>query len=133
MMAAVNPDLRYRRLWLFIGYGLIATVVYLSLTGTPVQIDTGLPYQDKLMHALAYFALTFWFLQIYHIRHHRFGWVVFFIGLGLLLEYLQGFDPNRYSETGDMLANALGAVVAVMLSATRLRFMLVNFERHVIR
>ena len=133
MMAAVNPDLRYRRLWLFIGYALVAMVIYLSLTSSPVHIDTELPYQDKLFHALAYFGLTFWFLQIYHIRHHRFGWVVFFIGLGLLLEYLQGFDPNRYSETGDMLANALGAVVAVMLSATRLRFMLVNFERFVTR
>lgn len=133
MMVEVNPVLRYRRLWLFIGYALIAIVVYLSLTSSPVHINTGLPYQDKLLHALAYFGLTFWFLQIYHIRHHRFGWVIFFIGLGLLLEYLQGFDPERYSETGDMFANALGVVAAVMLSRTRFRFILANFERRVTR
>ena len=132
-MVELNPDLRYRRLWLFIGYALIAIVVYLSLTSSPVHIDTELPYQDKLLHALAYFGLTFWFLQIYHIRQHRFGWVIFFISLGLLLEYLQGFDPKRYSEAGDMFANALGVVAAVMLSGTRLRFILVNFERRVIR
>ena len=132
-MVEVNPDLRYRKLWLFIGYALIAVVVYLSLTSSPVHIDTELPYQDKLLHALAYFALTFWFLQIYHIRQHRFGWVIFFVSLGLLLEYLQGFDPKRYSEAGDMFANALGVVAAVMLSGTRFRFMLVNFERRVIR
>ncbi|NNL06456.1 MAG: hypothetical protein HKO86_01940, partial [Gammaproteobacteria bacterium] len=59
-MAEVNPDLRYRRLWLFIGYALVAMVIYLSLTSSPVHIDTELPYQDKLFHALAYFALTFW-------------------------------------------------------------------------
>ena len=133
MMAETNPDLRYRKLWLFIGYALIALVVYLSLTSSPVHIDTELPYQDKLLHVLAYFGLTFWFLQIYHIRRHRFVWVVIFTGLGLLLEVLQGFDPNRYSEAGDMLANALGVVAAVMLSTTRLRFMLANFERRVTR
>ena len=133
-MTEVNPDLRYRRLWLFIGYGLIAVVIYLSLTSSPVHIDTELPYQDKLLHALAYFGLTFWFLQIYHIRHHRLGWVIFFIGLGLLLEYLQGFDPKRYTEAGDMFANALGVVAAVVLSGTaRFRFVLVNFERRVTR
>jgi VanZ family protein len=134
MMAEANPDLRYRKLWLFIGYAIIALVVYLSLTSSPVHINTGLPYQDKLLHVLAYFGLTFWFLQIYHIRHHRLGWVIFFISLGLLLEYLQGFDPKRYTEAGDMFANALGVVAAVVLSGTaRFRFVLVNFERLVTR
>ena len=104
-MESINPELRYRKLWLIIGYALIALVVYLSLTSSPVEIDTDLPYQDKLFHALAYFLLTFWFMQIYHIKHHVFWWVIFFLSLGLMLEYLQGFDPERYSEVGDMIAN----------------------------
>ena len=106
-------------------------VVFLSLTSKPVQIDTSLPYQDKLFHALAYFSLTFWFMQIYHIRHHVFQWVIFFLCLGILLEYLQGFDSNRYSEVGDMIANTLGVVVAVALAGTPLRFMLARFERYI--
>ena len=129
-MEMMNPELRYRKLWLSIGYLLIVVVVFLSLTSNPVQIDTSLPYQDKLFHALAYFSLTFWFMQIYHVRHHAFQWVIFFLGLGLLLEYLQGFDSNRYSEVGDMIANTLGVMVAVALAWTPLRFMLVRFERY---
>ena len=131
-MEMMNPELRYRKLWLIIGYISIALVVFLSLTGKPVRIDTNLPYQDKLLHALAYFVLTFWFMQIYHTRHQVFRWVVFFLCLGLLMEYLQGFEPKRYSEVGDMVANALGVVAAVGVARTPLRFMLVRVERLVI-
>ena len=130
-MEMMNPELRYRKLWLSIGYLLIVVVVFLSLTSKPVQIDTGLPYQDKLLHALAYFVLTSWFMQIYHSRHQVIGWLMFFLCFGLLLEYLQGFDPKRYSEVGDMVANALGVAAALVLSRTRVRFMLVRFERYI--
>ncbi|MGD2052752.1 MAG: VanZ family protein [Gammaproteobacteria bacterium] len=129
-MEKLNPDLRYRKLWLLIGYLMIALVIYLSLTSSPLQIDANLPYQDKVFHALAYFVLTFWFMQIYHIRHHVVRWLVFFLCLGLLLEYLQGFDPHRFSEMGDMVANALGVMLAAGLSMTPLRYALTRLERH---
>ncbi len=131
-METTNPRLRYRWLWLLIGYGLIVLVVYLSLTSDPVQVDTGLPYQDKLLHLLAYFSISFWFMQLYHIKQHVFFWLAFFLGLGLLMEYLQGFDPARYGEAGDMVANALGVVAAMLLSRTRLKFMLVGLERFIL-
>jgi VanZ family protein len=130
-MEAKDPELRYRKLWLIIGCLLIALVVFLSLTSKPVQIDTNLPYQDKLLHALAYFLLTFWFMQIYHVRHHVIRWVMFFLCLGLLLEYLQGFDPKRYSEVGDMVANTLGVLAAVGVARTPLRYMLVKLEQSI--
>jgi VanZ family protein len=128
-MEMMNPELRYRKLWLIVGYLLIALVVYLSLTSSPVQIHTNLPYQDKLLHALAYFSLTFWFMQLYHIRQYVFRWVIFFLCLGLLLEYLQSFDPKRYSEVGDMVANTLGVILGLSISMTPLRYTLVKFER----
>lgn len=130
-MQVVNPDLRYRKLWLGIGYFLIILVIFLSLTSSPVEIDTKLPYQDKLFHVLAYFSLTFWFMQIYHIKHHVIGWAIFFLSLGLLLEYLQSFDPERYSEVGDMVANTLGVMLGVGLSKTPLRYSLEKFERYI--
>ena len=129
-MEKQNPDLRYRKLWLTIGYTMIAVVIYLSLTSSPVQIDADLPYQDKIFHALAYFVLTFWFMQIYHVRHYVIRWIIFFLCLGLMLEYLQGFDPQRYSEVGDMVANVLGIILAAGLSMTPLRHTLSRFERH---
>jgi len=130
-MEMMNPELRYRKLWLIIGYFLIILVIFLSLTSSPVHIDTSLPYQDKLFHALAYFLLTFWFMQIYHIKHHVFQWVIFFLCLGLLLEYLQGFDSERYSELADMVANAVGVIVAVGLARTPLRFSLMKLESYI--
>ncbi len=130
-MEAGNPELRYRMLWLTIGYLLIALVVFLSLTSKPVRIDTNLPYQDKFFHALAYFVITLWFMQIYHIRQHVFRWLMFFLFLGLLMEYLQGFEPKRYSEVGDMLANTLGVAAAFGVARTPLRYMLVKLERSI--
>lgn len=130
-MQMANPALRYRKIWLIIGYLLIALVIFLSLSSSPVEIDTELPYQDKLFHAIAYFSLTFWFMQIYHIRHHVIRWVILFLSLGLLLEYLQGFDPARYSEIGDMVANTLGVLAGVGLSMTPLRYTLVKLEHYI--
>lgn len=132
-MRTVNPELRYRWLWLLIGYSLIVLIVYLSLTSHPVQIDMRLPYQDKLFHMLAYFSLTFWFMQLYHVRQHMVFWLIFFLCLGLFLEYLQGFDARRYAEIGDMAANMVGVGVAALLSGTRLRFLLAGFERYFTR
>lgn len=130
-MEAENPELRYRKLWLIIGYLLIALVIFLSLTSSPVRINMQLPYQDKLFHALAYFVITFWFMQVYHVRHHVFRWAIFFLCLGLLMEYLQSFEPKRYSEVGDMVANTLGVSAALALSRTQLRFMLARLERYI--
>jgi VanZ family protein len=49
----------------------------------------------------------------------------------MLLEYLQGFDADRYSEMADMVANTLGVMVGVGLSATPLRYTLVKLERYI--
>lgn len=128
-MSATNPQLRYRSLWLLIGYLLIVLVVYLSLVSSPIDIDTRLPYQDKLFHTFAYFSLTFWFMQIYHIRQHVLFWLIFFLCLGFFMEYLQSFDAGRQSEVGDMLANTLGVLLALVLSRTRMRFILAKMEQ----
>ena len=129
MTGTGNPALRHRKFWLLVGYLLIILVVALSLVSTPVRIDTSLPYQDKLFHALAYFSLTFWFLQLYHVRQHVLFWLIFFLSLGFFMEYLQGFDVGRQTEVGDMVANTLGVLAALLLSRTRMKFMLARIER----
>ena len=57
MFAKAVPDLKLRFLWLTIGYALVALVVFLSLTSNPVDMEMGLPYEDKVFHAFAYFVL----------------------------------------------------------------------------
>lgn len=128
MAALQESELRFGRLWLLIGYGLIALIVYLSVTSSPVEVDTGLPYQDKLFHMLAYFTLTGWFVQLYPSRRHINVWALVFVLMGLLLEYVQSFDPQRTAEFADMIANTIGVTLGYALSATPLRSALIRIE-----
>lgn len=129
-MQELNPDLRYRTLWLGVGYLLVAIIIYLSLTSAPVELDLGFPYQDKFFHVLAYFSLMGWFTQIYHVQMQRVAYAISFILMGVLLEYIQSFDPARYYETEDMIANTLGIAIAVLLGKrTTFKYFLVKFER----
>lgn len=131
-MQEINPDLRYRHFWLGIGYMMGALVVYLSITSSPVNIELGIPYEDKFFHALAYFAVMGWFAQIYHVHMQRVVFAVSFIVMGVSLEYIQSLDPARYSEIDDMIANTLGVAIAVLLAKkTTFRFLLMKFEKFI--
>ena len=123
------PELKLRILWLIIGCLLVALVVFLSLSSSPVDTGLSFPYEDKLYHALAYFTLMLWFAQIYHDRFKRNLIAVMFIMLGVALEYLQSFDPNRYSEFGDIVANSMGVLLGLLIAMTGARNCLVRVER----
>jgi VanZ family protein len=123
-----HPALKLRFLWLFLGYLLIFVVVYLSITTQPVKFDMGIDYQDKLFHALAYFGLMAWFAQIYHDRFQRNMIAIVFILMGVLLEYLQSLTEVRMFEYADMLANAAGVGLGLLLALTRGRNILVRLE-----
>ena len=128
MSAVVSPDLKFRFLWLTIGYVLVAIVTFLSLTRNP--IDTGLqfPYEDKMYHAFAYFTLMAWFAQIYHGRMQRYLIAIVFIAMGCSFEYLQSLDVNRYAEFADIVANSLGVLAGFFLTLTEVKNTLVKIE-----
>lgn len=129
-MQEMNPYLRYRTLWLAVGYALITIIIYLSLTSTPIEIGLDFPYQDKFLHMLAYFFMMGWFAQIYHVQIQRVTYAIFLVLMGVMLEYVQSFDPARFYETEDMIANTLGVAIAVLLAKrTAFKFLLVKFER----
>ena len=117
-MTNLNNDLKLRPLWLLIGYMLIAYVIYETLTADPVNVDIHLPFADKYMHALGYFILMGWFVQIYHSKKAKLIGALFFIGMGIGLEFLQEMGGVRYFEVADMIANALGVFIALSLSNT---------------
>ena len=128
MSIAASPDLKFRFLWLIIGYVLVAIVTFLSLTSDP--IDTGLqfPYDDKIYHAFAYFTLMAWFAQIYHGRTQRYLIAIVFIVMGCSFEYLQSLDVNRYAELADIVANVLGVLAGFFLTLTEAKNTLVKIE-----
>ena len=101
--------MRFRPLWLAIGYALVATIVFLSLA--PDLPDTGVEQGDKLGHFLAYGTLMFWFCQIYATRPTRVAHALAFAAMGVALEFAQGMTEYRTFEVLDMLANAIGVAL----------------------
>ena len=129
LLANAHPDLKLSLLWLSLGCALVALVIYLSLTSNPVDTGLSFPYEDKVFHALAYFVLMVWFAQIYHHSLQRNLIAVMLVILGVTLEYLQSFDPNRYYEYADMFANTAGVVLGLLVTLTGVKNFLIRFER----
>jgi VanZ family protein len=129
MLANAHPELKLSFLWLGLGCVMVALVVYLSLTSSPVDTGLSFPYQDKVFHAFAYFALMAWFAQIYHGRFQRNLIAVMLVIMGVMLEYLQSFDPNRFYEYADMLANSTGVVLGLLVTLTGVKNCLIRFEK----
>lgn len=116
MCVKTSADLKFRLLWLCIGYSLVALVAFLSLTNEPIDVGEQFLYIDKFYHFIAYFSLTAWFIQIYRGRFQRYLLFIVFIVMGCLFEYLQSFNVNRLVEISDMVANILGVVIGYLLS-----------------
>ncbi len=121
--------LRYRKFWLFIGWAGLVAIWYLSLTAEPPSLDFGVTFSDKIQHAAAYGMLMAWFLQLYHRRHSRIVWATAFISMGILLEYLQRMTAYRDFDYLDMLADAIGVLLAVVIIGGKLSQTLWRFEQ----
>ena len=78
------------------------------------------PGTDKWHHALAYFACMFCWGQWYVIPAQRLKLAIVFIVMGALIETLQGFTPTRSFEWLDMVANAVGVILAWMVVTVQL-------------
>jgi VanZ family protein len=121
------PDsLRYRWLWLGVGWSVVGAIIYFSLTPSPPQ-----PFNlsDKAEHYLAYLLLTAWFLQIYPRGAARLWVALISIGLGAGLEVLQGLGGVRHFDYRDMLANTLGAFTSLLAIRGPAATLLVRVER----
>jgi VanZ family protein len=92
---------------------MVATVVWLSLTPAPPQID--FEQGDKVGHFLAYGSLMFWFSQLYEKRTRLF-YAIGFVAMGVALEFVQGGLGYRSYEVFDMYANALGVLLGWALA-----------------
>lgn len=125
------PVLRYKPIWLLVGYILIAAVFYLSLTPDPLKIETSIIYFDKINHFTAYFVLMFWFAQIYYSLFQRRTLFIVFVCMGVLIEVLQAFEITRMFEWYDMLANTLGVALAFVITRGDIRFILNRLARKI--
>lgn len=106
--------LRHRRLWIATSVVLVTAVVFGSLQPTLAMPAPG--GYDKLQHALAYFALAWWFTGLYP-RDSYWKVVTGLLALGFAMELLQGWmQLGRQAELLDMVANAVGVATGLALA-----------------
>ncbi len=106
--------LKWRALWLALGWLWVAAILWLSLTPSPPKID--IPQGDKYAHALSYAMLMFWFCQLYVSRRARIGHALGFVAMGVAIEFVQRAIGYRSFELMDMAADALGVLVGWLLA-----------------
>ena len=111
------PPQRHRRIWLLLGWGMVAAVAVLSLI--PVDVDLG-EGRDKLAHFAAYGSMTLWFAMLFGGRTRQLGVAIAFAAMGVGIEFLQGLTDYRTFEIADMVANAIGAALGWGLAQTPL-------------
>jgi VanZ family protein len=108
MVALTRTPLRWFNCWLGVGWALVVLVVYLSISPSPIQ-PPGIQFSDKAGHLLAYVVLMGWFAQLYRSRILP---VVLLLFMGVVLESIQAFIPQRNFEYLDMAANASGVLIS---------------------
>jgi VanZ family protein len=97
--------------WLF-WLALIAITLLALSPRPPAVADLG---WDKLNH-LAAFALLGLLARLAWPAQSLVRWLLSLLVYGGLLEIAQGLTPNRQAEWGDLLADALGLLLALGLS-----------------
>ncbi len=111
-----TASLRLHRLWLLLGFGMVAAIFFFSLTAMAMPDGK---HVDKLFHAASYGIVTAWFAQLYPRRVERLLLALAFSLMGVAIEFLQGLHPMRYFDVADMLANTVGALCALLLVSWR--------------
>jgi VanZ family protein len=122
-------ELRYKKFWWALAWALVAFVFLLSLIPIPpppVDLPGGF---DKYQHLLAYGTLSGFFGQLVsrlglHIRIS-----LGLMGMGALLEVLQGLTWYRSPDGFDIAANTIGVLLGLLACRTKLGSFVVWFER----
>lgn len=106
---------------------LVGLVVYLSLTQHPPE-PLLFSNADKLEHGFSYGLLALWFCQIYLSTRSRMIAIAALIGLGVGLEFVQGWTGYRFFDVWDMVANSIGVLLGFLLVRTPLGHLLILIE-----
>jgi VanZ family protein len=114
----LRPELRYRKLWFFVGLALVAAVTVLSLLPSDDLPDVHL--SDKIEHTLAYVAMGFWFGCVV-VRRDLLWLGLALLAFGGLIELLQGWMAlGRQADIKDLWADGLGVAVGLVLAVSPL-------------
>lgn len=139
---AYMHSFRFAKLWLSMGWMLVALIVVLSLLPKPLVVLSLLPktpemigfgQSGKLPHILAYMTLMLWFANIYPQRVFQLRLTIAFFAMGVGLELLQGLTGYRTFQYTDMLSNGIGILLALYLARTSLAMCLLHLDTRLVR
>jgi VanZ family protein len=130
MSSSRVKHLHWFHFWHWLGWCWVIIACYLFLAPSPPVPELGFEYQDKLGHVIIYTILMAWFGNLYHTRRARIFYAVFFVIMGIALEFLQDMGQDRLFEYTDMLANTVGVILGYILTLGAMRHMLHRIERH---
>ena len=100
------------RVWWVLGWlGIVITLV-VSLMPSPFK--EGGANTDKIVHLAGYGVLMFWWAQLIIQRRWRLAIAV--VLFGILIEWLQGFTPDRQTDVFDVLANSSGVLLGWLVA-----------------
>jgi hypothetical protein len=112
--------LRREKLWVAIGLGFVALVIYLSVAPDPVRAPTVDSF--KTGHILAYAWCMLYFAQVWRDLRHRLAIALALICLGIGLEFVQDMLPwHRDFAVSDMVDDAIGVGIGFALGYTPLQ------------
>lgn len=124
----INQKLQFSALWLGLGWLVIAVIFYFSLSHHSLEPRTHLPI-DKVEHFSAYVGLMWWFSQLYIQTRQRIGLALALVGMGILIEILQGMTGYRDMDAWDAVADTLGMLFGWWLVGTRFGNVLTNLDQ----
>jgi VanZ family protein len=81
----------------------------------PGEYLEGISIRDKVLHALAYFLLMFWFAGLFRRGRHWIVAIAIFL-FGLALDVAQAGTSSRSYDLADVAANAGGILLALALA-----------------
>lgn len=108
---AIDTRYHYRYFWFTCGCLLLFMIIYASLaSGIPIPQKN---HVDKALHTLSYLTLMLWWLQLYPRLAMRLLLSLGFISMGAGIEVLQSYNPLRYFDVADMIANSIGVMIGL--------------------
>jgi VanZ family protein len=117
------PDLLTptQRRWRLLLWLLVAVISYLALTPQPPhEVSLG---WDKLNHGSAFLVLAFVGAQIRRPTvRHLITLALALLAFGGAIEIIQSFVPGRSAEWLDLLADAVGATLGLLLAMGQARW-----------
>ena len=105
---------RYLIAWKLLFWFILALLLYLTLTPTPPK-PISFNQIDKLYHFSAFAGFTFVFTIAF--RQIKSGYILLLsIILGIVIEVIQYYIPNRGFSIADMIADLIGVLAGFWLA-----------------